>query len=578
MSFIQVQKAGSTQGKTFQYVHLAQSVRRKGARHPVQERVYVGRLDEGTGDVVVGKGYPAHAGERIALVELRRRAAAGEDLATWLAMPIAPSSTQTAFDLPAAVEVVGDAHALLQVAGELKLEPLLAGAFGEADAAALLGLAMHQVAEGRPLYLAGDWLDERNVPASMRGNRVEDDAAYALMGRIGEAVDAREGFARAWIAARGTPAALAYDTTSISTYAAALELAEFGHNRDGEDLPQVNLALVGERGSGMPLWYRTLPGSIPDVTTLRDTLDFLRDFGIQELTAVTDRGFYSEANLGMMILEGVGFISGVPFFVKQAQELVRKHRATLLTPKHSFDWHGRILRHVRDSWTVDLSKARRKTGKTRPAREEVRVDAHLFFEPARYAERMVRMEKAVFELEEKASKRTFPFRRDARQWLAENARAFSLCLKIVEENGAFHIRRSPRGITQAAAHLGFTLVLQSRPGVSGQNTIADYFSRDTIEKMFDHMKNENGQHRLRTGGDASAEGRIFLAFLALILRGGLEAKLRTAGLLRALTVPDFLASLRKIKAVRTRSGKRILLEISKRNRTLLEAVTIPLPT
>jgi hypothetical protein len=58
----------------------------------------------------------------------------------------------------------------------------------------------------------------------------------------------------------------------------------------------------------------------------------------------------------------------------------------------------------------------------------------------------------------------------------------------------------------------------------------------------------------------------------------LEEKMRQAGLLRKMTVAEVLAQLRKIKAVRTRTERRFLLEISKHHRELLADLGIPLPT
>ena len=130
----------------------------------------------------------------------------------------------------------------------------------------------------------------------------------------------------------------------------------------------------------------------------------------------------------------------------------------------------------------------------------------------------------------------------------------------------------------AIARLGYTVVLSSRTGLEGAEVLEDYRSRDQVEKLFDSLKNEDGQYRLRTGIDESAEGRLFVAFAALVLRVALEDRLRHAGLLRRMTTAAALAQLRRIKAVTTLSGKRILLEIAKRHRVLLAKLGLPLPT
>ena len=58
------------------------------------------------------------------------------------------------------------------------------------------------------------------------------------------------------------------DITSISSYSKENEMVEFGYNRDHEDLPQINLGLVVDSGSKLPLHYHVHDGDIRDVSTL----------------------------------------------------------------------------------------------------------------------------------------------------------------------------------------------------------------------------------------------------------------------------------------------------------------------
>jgi transposase len=110
-----------------------------------------------------------------------------------------------------------------------------------------------------------------------------------------------------------------------------------------------------------------------------------------------------------------------------------------------------------------------------------------------------------------------------------------------------------------------------------EEVLARSRGRDRIEKLLDTLKNEDGQHRLRSGNDRSVVGRLFVAFLALVLHRELERRMGKAGLLRQMSVVQFIAHMRKIKSVRMASGTRHLLEITKRNRDIMAAVGVPLP-
>ena len=95
------------------------------------------------------------------------------------------------------------------------------------------------------------------------------------------------------------------------------------------------------------------------------------------------------------------------------------------------------------------------------------------------------------------------------------------------------------------------------------------------EKLFDAFKTEHGQYRLRTASDDSVQGRFFLGFATLALRAELEKRMRAAGLHKTMTDAAVLDELGKAKALVTRRGNRILLEVSKKQRTLLAALKLP---
>ena len=104
-----------------------------------------------------------------------------------------------------------------------------------------------------------------------------------------------------------------------------------------------------------------------------------------------------------------------------------------------------------------------------------------------------------------------------------------------------------------------------------------YRSRDGIEKLFDTLKNETGQHRLRTGDDVVAEGQLFLSLLALILRRGLERRMRAADLLKKHSVDALVAEIEKISRVNLLNGDPILVEVTKKQREFMQKVGVPLP-
>ena len=106
------------------------------------------------------------------------------------------------------------------------------------------------------------------------------------------------------------------------------------------------------------------------------------------------------------------------------------------------------------------------------------------------------------------------------------------------------------------------------------SVLENYRARDKVEKLYDCLKNEDGQHRLRAGNDRSAYGRFFLNFIALIIRSELDKRMRKSKLRNRMTTARLLDELGKIKSVTTASGKNILLEITKKQRELISSLEI----
>jgi transposase len=86
---------------------------------------------------------------------------------------------------------------------------------------------------------------------------------------------------------------LALDCTSISSYSQLIGDVNWGYNRDGEKLPQVNLCLLTGEISRIPVFPMLYDGSIKDVSTLTSMLAMSSRLPLNKLSIVTDKGFSS---------------------------------------------------------------------------------------------------------------------------------------------------------------------------------------------------------------------------------------------------------------------------------------------
>lgn len=100
-----------------------------------------------------------------------------------------------------------------------------------------------------------------------------------------------------------------YDLTSTYFEGQSCPLAEFGYSRDHRpDARQVVLGLL-VTDEGLPIAHQIYQGNISDKSTLKETIDTLKKrFSIKRCIFVGDRGLVSEENLNYLIQEDYPFI------------------------------------------------------------------------------------------------------------------------------------------------------------------------------------------------------------------------------------------------------------------------------
>jgi Transposase len=71
----------------------------------------------------------------------------------------------------------------------------------------------------------------------------------------------------------------------------SISQAEKGYNKDGIQVPQINLALLCCVDTGLPTMIRSIPGSVKDIRTLYNSI---KELDITEKILILDRGFFSD--------------------------------------------------------------------------------------------------------------------------------------------------------------------------------------------------------------------------------------------------------------------------------------------
>jgi transposase len=168
-------------------------------------------------------------------------------------------------------------------------------------------MANYLAIEGGALSHCESWAKshEPDLAASLTIQRISE-----MLSSIG--TDGKQTFLAKWIGNVLEYDYICYDITSVSSYSELNEFIKWGHNRDKEKLPQLNFAMLFGQKSALPVYYHRVPGSINDVSTLRNLVLTFKALEVKRLHYVIDKGFYSRKNVDALVENRDRFTLSVP--------------------------------------------------------------------------------------------------------------------------------------------------------------------------------------------------------------------------------------------------------------------------
>jgi transposase len=119
-------------------------------------------------------------------------------------------------------------------------------------------------------------------------------------------------------------------------------------------------------------------------------------------------------------------------------------------------------------------------------------------------------------------------------------------------------------------------VLLANKQFSKLDILNSYRQRDSVEKIFDILKDEIDGDRLRIHNKYTMDGRLFLKFITLILYSEISKIMSSKNLFKKYSLREMLKELAKLKITRIKDYKPIISELSKKQRLIFEAFGISL--
>ena len=451
------------------------------------------------------------------------------------------------------VQKYGSVFLLNALSDKIGLKNVLAQTFPDTYKD-ILNLAYYHITDNQPDYLFEYWYQQHFLPHSRKLNSSKISELYT---QIGTAHPQRIAFIKQWIAHLNPIKTVFYDITSFSGYSHNNDFIEWGYNRDNDHLPQINLGLVYCNQSALPIYYRTHPGSLADVSTLKTIVEYLKGFGLEHMLMVLDRGFFSKSNILSLAndIADVAFIQPLPFRLKKVREMARLYARDLPDYSNAFLHNNSLLYHFRSRISFD----------------ERTFQAHIFLNEKVRQEEKERFLFKLLQIEHQHKDKTFKTFKDFIAYKeAEIPEQYHPYFKWRRYDGKMEKNR-PK-INRYLAKSGI-FIIANNSGLTKEEIIDYYRSKDSIEKVFNGLKNELSSDRLRTHSHEATEGKLFVKFITAILYSSVSRVMAQKGLFKSYTLRELMLELDKI--TRTKLEEKIIFsELTKKQKKIFQAFDV----
>ena len=367
------------------------------------------------------------------------------------------------------------------------------------------------------------------------------------------------GFLNDWNACRDHREKIyvSYDSTNKNCQAGDIELVEYGHPKVDFGLPVFNYAIAYDTDNKEPLFYEKYPGSINDVSQLQLMPDKAAGYGYKKIGFILDCGYFSRTNIRAMDKHGYSFV----IMVKGMQELVNE-----LVLKHKGTFENKWMKHI-EEYDVYGTTVKRRMYET----DEKERYIHIYHSINKESSERTLLAKKLRQMKSYLLKHT--------NEVITFGSLFNkyFLLHYNEENNVFLLPEDRTQVIERENALSGYFCIITSEKMTAKDALNLYKSRDASEKLFRGDKSYLGDKSLRVCGDSSAESKIFIEFVALIIRNRIYTALKDE--MRRLekrpnfmTVPAALKELEKIEMVRlTDNMYRLDHAVTARQKTILKA-------
>lgn len=336
---------------------------------------------------------------------------------------------------------------------------------------------------------------------------------------------------------------ISYDSTNKACQAGDIEIAEFGHPKDEKDYPIFNYAIGYDHNNREPLFYEEYPGSIIDASQLQIMLNKAQGYGYKNIGFILDRGYFSKANLRFMDKHGYPFI----IMVKGMKKLIRE---LILETKGSFEETRKNSIRKYKAYGITIERT------LFPSDEKDRY-FHLYYSSLKHANEQEMLETKIDRMKKALTKACGKI---AKMDSSYNKYFEPIYYHEGKEDQVLQSFREKNEVIEEEIHLCGYFCIVTSAKMSATEALELYKSRDESEKLFRGDKTYLGNKTLRVHSVEAAEAKIFVEFIALIVRNKMYTRLKDAVVeadskANYMNVVAAIKELEKIEVIRQGDGE-----------------------
>ena len=331
---------------------------------------------------------------------------------------------------------------------------------------------------------------------------------------------------------------ISYDSTNKNCQAGDIDFVEYGHPKEDTGAPVINYSVAYDRNNAKPLYYEDYPGSIVDVSQLQYMLEKAGGYGYENVGFILDRGYFSKENIHYMDKYGYEFV----IMMKGMKELVK---SLVLEVKGTFEEDRRYS--IRDYKVSGITVKKQLY----PSDEKERY-FHIFYNDRKRSSEHEAIEAKIDRMAECLHKH------EGTKYEIKGsgfAKYFDLIYynKGKKDEKFMYGRELCDVINEEIRQCGYFVIITSEKMTAAQ-ALELYKSRDASEKLFRGDKSYLGNKGFRVHTSESVHAKIFIEFVALIIRSRfytcLKEQMQKNGKKNYMTVPAAIRELEKIELIR----------------------------